>query len=289
MKNLRLIPDIHRHEPIVKAGFAYDRELIVLIQPQKGARWSQSLQSWYFLKKEFLLSTFYEAFKGKVFIDYSQLKKSPPTTTQTKKNTKEYTPEIHLPKEYGEQLLLKRYSENTIKTYCSCFLKFKSYYKNRSLDTLSKEEIKTFLLYLIQEKQVSPSTQNQYINAIKFYYEKVLRRPKMIFAIDRPRKEKKLPKILTEQEVFAILKATKKANINKRVYPHMLRHSFATHLLEKGTDIRYIQKLLGHGSSKTTEIYTHVSKKFLANIKSPLDVVIESQNAIKEHDTANEY
>ena len=111
----------------------------------------------------------------------------------------------------------------------------------------------------------------------------------MIFAIDRPRKEKKLPKILTEQEVFAILKATKKANINKRVYPHMLRHSFATHLLEKGTDIRYIQKLLGHGSSKTTEIYTHVSKKSLANIKSPLDVVIESQNAIKEHDTANEY
>ena len=60
MKNLRLIPDIHRHEPIVKAGFAYDRELIVLLQSQKGARWSQTLQSWYFPKKEFLLSTFYE-------------------------------------------------------------------------------------------------------------------------------------------------------------------------------------------------------------------------------------
>lgn len=56
----------------------------------------------------------------------------------------------------------------------------------------------------------------------------------------------------------------------------MIRHSFATHLLEKETDLRHIHQLLGHGSSKTTEIYTHVSKKSLANIKSPLDAIIES-------------
>ncbi|MCF6350547.1 MAG: site-specific integrase [Flavobacteriaceae bacterium] len=65
--------------------------------------------------------------------------------------------------------------------------------------------------------------------------------------------------------------AAKKANIQKRVTPHMLRHCFATHLLEAGTDIRYIQVLMGHSSTRTTEIYTHVAINNIRIIKSPLD------------------
>jgi integrase/recombinase XerD len=65
--------------------------------------------------------------------------------------------------------------------------------------------------------------------------------------------------------------AIKKVGIAKPVTLHWLRHSYATHLLENGTDLRYIQDLLGHKSSKTTEIYTHVSTKNIQNIRSPFD------------------
>lgn len=76
----------------------------------------------------------------------------------------------------------------------------------------------------------------------------------------------------SEQSLQSVLKqSVAKAGIRKPVTLHWLRHSYATHLLESGTDLRYIQELLGHRSSKTTEIYTHVSTKNLQNIKSPFD------------------
>lgn len=69
----------------------------------------------------------------------------------------------------------------------------------------------------------------------------------------------------------SLQQAVSKAGIKKPVTLHWLRHSYATHLLESGTDLRYIQELLGHSSSRTTEIYTHVSTKSLQQIKSPFD------------------
>lgn len=82
---------------------------------------------------------------------------------------------------------------------------------------------------------------------------------------DRPITARSVQKVITG--------AARRAGIRRRVTPHTLRHSFATHLLEQGVDLRYIQELLGHASPTTTQIYTHVSRRDLVRIRSPLDML----------------
>jgi integrase/recombinase XerD len=92
-------------------------------------------------------------------------------------------------------------------------------------------------------------------------------------------------KSLTKSTISKVyLNAGKKAGIQIQGGIHTLRHSFATHLLEHGTDLRFIQELLGHSNSKTTEIYTHVSAQTIAKIRSPISHLNLNKGAIFNED-----
>jgi len=278
-----------------------------------------------------------------------------------------------IPKEYLGLLKQKRYSENTIKTYVKYFKDFTEYFPDIKLEDITTEQINRYILELIEQKNISTSQQNQRINSIKFYYEKILGGKSTYYKIERPRSYKRLPDVLSKIEIkkiierttnlkhkciiltiystgvrrnelihlklkdidskrmlikvrggkgkkdrFTILSATllqflreyfkqyrpkewlfegpgnktyssssiakilkasaKKARITKRVHIHMLRHSFATHLLEQGTNIRIIQELLGHESIQTTELYTHIANHNLQDVVNPIDNLFESND-----------
>jgi integrase/recombinase XerD len=267
-----------------------------------------------------------------------------------------------------EDLQIRNYSPHTIEAYIRSVAHFAKHF-GQSPDLLTPAHIRDYQLFLVQQRQVSWGTFVQAVCALRFFYQQTLGRKWMIEFIPYPRRVKKLPLILSQEEVRGLLqaatnlrhhailatiyatglrvseaatllvsdidsgrqliavrqgkgrkdrfvmlspkllellrrywkaykptpylflgdipgrpissdgilyicrKAAKAARISKPVTPHSLRHAFATHLLEAGTDLRTIQLLLGHSSLRTTAVYLHVSNLALRSTTSPLDLL----------------
>jgi integrase/recombinase XerD len=329
--------------------FQYDESIISFIKSIPGRKWDAKEKYWHIPNTSEnieLLENF-----------LSTLEPSPEPGKSTSNPFKEYEEFLHS----------KRYSDKTIASYIKYILTFFHFLNDPKPENVTIKDIYRYINDSIVERNLSESYQNQSINAIKGFYKVVYNKNFKIKDIQRPKKSKKLPIVLSKEEVRklfdqiknlkhrAILmliysgglrisevinlkltdidknrkiirilgakgkkdrivglsdkillilreyykvyrptvylfesteegkkystrsiqsvfnRAKHEAGINRSATVHTLRHSYATHLLEAGVDLRIIQELLGHKSSKTTEIYTHVSTRTIQSVKSPFD------------------
>lgn len=384
MERIKLESATHRDQKIILIQFEKNDAIVTTLRANfKTFTWSKTFSSWYIVRSSDFLNQFFKCFRGKFFIDYGAVEKVQLINTL---NAKSLSSVIHNERAKSKPILaplnetqtkaieqfvgyLKsiRYAENTIGTYSDAVKIFFRFFSDRTIDSLEASDITFFNNNYILKYGYSASYQNQVVNAIKLFFRVVQNTKMEIESIERPRREHRLPNVLSKEEVKLILQSLENkkhvamlsliyacglrrsellslslkdihsdrnlliinqskgkkdrvvpisdklilllreyylqykpkkwlfegqlpfsqyserslelvlkksvtiANIKKPVTLHWLRHSYATHLMESGTDLRFIQELLGHKSSKTTEIYTHVSTKSIQQIKSPFD------------------
>ena len=396
MSIIQLSLVVHRNERRVLLLFENSGRLNTIVRKIPASRWSKTLKGWHIPLTQESLKMLATVTSGQAEIDASLLKQQMQDETQAKplisgssnKNLLISQPQQDVEKihnfyrpqqlskdnlaafeEYVTLLTLKAYSPNTIKTYRNEFGVFLMALKGRAASSITPDELRRYMIYCTVTLKLSENSLHSRLNALKFYYEQILRQEKFFFEIPRPKKQLILPKVLGEREIARLFNALgnkkhkailfaaysgglrvsevvnlklsdidsdrmqifienakgkkdryvmlspvlldilrsyitssaprpthyifegtepgtpysdrsaqrvfqmakEKAGISKKVSFHSLRHSFATHLVEKGIDIRFIKDLLGHFSIKTTARYLHVAKEKLVNIISPLD------------------
>jgi len=256
-------------ELIVKVCFEFNKRIIDTIKSIPGRRWNQENRHWYFPERQFNLPSFREALNPLANIDASALKPSPePIPKETRSPTPPAQNDSFHPPMYMEKLIERRYSPNTIKTYVSYMKSFAEEFQDRPLASVTTRQINEYLLKLIRTRGISASQQNQRISAIKFYYEQVLGRKKAYYQLSRPKKDKKLPKVLTVEEVELILSQVnnlKHKCILMTLYSGGLRRSELINL--KISDIDSERMLIRITHSKgNKDRYTLLSEKLPSNV-----------------------
>ena len=349
----------------------YDKELVRLTRKIPGAMFSYRLKAWHIALTQANINRIVRLFSDKAELDLTGIQGG-----QRPGDTVVYIDPVQIPladedrrliRSMKEWMTFRRYSPSTIRTYLEIISTFLRFIKPDKAGEEIGDRFIRFTNEYILYKQLSESYQNQAINALRLFYKHIVRTEFDPGQLMRPRRENRLPNVLSKEEVKHLLnvtrnkkhqvmlsliyacglrrgellnlrpgdidsrrgiliirqakgkkdrivpisakiidllreyykeyrpglwlfegvkknhqyderslqqvmkKAVRLAGIRKPVTLHWLRHSYATHLLEAGVDLRYIQVILGHKSSKTTEIYTHVSTNSIQKIRSPFD------------------
>ena len=350
----------HRGQARILLQFAHNKHWNERLKQVPGARWSSTLKGWHLPDTATNRQRCGLTAATALTVQQQKVEAS---SVRLCANNKE---QLLL---YLEQLVLKKYSRSTLQTYRNEFTQLLQLLGDMHVQDLKPEHLKRYMLYCTVKLQLSENTLHSRLNALKFYFEQVLKRDKFFWEIPRPKKQLQLPKHFNQDEISLIIKAAgnikhktmlmlaygsglrvsevvqlkvqdidsarmciqirqakgkkdrvvrlspvllvmlreywqkvkpardgylfegqykgapystrslqlvlaaakEKAGVLKPGSIHALRHSFATHLLDKGTDVFMIMKLLGHNSVKTTMRYLHVSNRDLLGIISPLD------------------
>lgn len=357
---------VHRNNHVLSIQFDRDRSLHNIVRYELNAIWSQTKKFWYLPYSDDNLQKVIKQLEGSYIVDTTLLEEKEHRWIYNMNNIQLTEQQLENVARFKKWLISKRYSDSTVNTYHSLIQFFLKYTNKRRCVELTERTVSQFNYEFIVLPGKSVSYQNQAINAIKQYFQ-YCHLDLIIEELERPKREKKLPVVLSMPEVRRIIDcasnikhktllslvysaglrisealnlqikdldsermlihirsakgkkdrytllstrllsllreyyliykptnhlfeghnnepltarsaqnalhlAADRAGITKPLTLHSLRHSFATHLLENGTDIRYIQNLLGHSSPKTTMIYTHVSNASVQKIRNPFDI-----------------
>ncbi|MCO5235219.1 MAG: site-specific integrase [Chitinophagaceae bacterium] len=375
MENIRLVPLRHREKAHIAVYFAYNKRLIQICKSLPFIKWTYTHRCWYIPFRSYALEELKAIVEGEANIDdralvpYINLDGTLAVPRRVHADSSLCEANQAELKRYIRELELKAYSLSTIKTYRNEFTQLLKLLNRKPVYELTSDDLRRYMQYAMEHQGIKENTAHSRLNAIKFYFEQVLKKEKFFWDIPRPKRPLLLPRLLNETELQRLFNALtnkkhkamlftaysaglrvsevvnlkiadidsgrmqifigrakgkkdryvnlspvlldilrnyykdykpqprvylfesevtrtayptrtvqqifsnakNKAGIRKEVGVHSLRHSFATHLLDKGTDIKYIKDLLGHFNIKTTERYLHVSKKKLVNITSPFD------------------